>query len=183
MSNFVNLLDIIYPIGSMYFSVTDISPASSVGGTWEQIKDTVLAASGDSYAGSADKYDGKKYILCQQMPFHTHELNIADVNAVNFTFSANAISASGYKWSNHLAGNSNTVAFYRDIFADMTNKNQMSNNSNYRPSDNFIKNSDFQLMKSTCRPTGGAGLHSISLFNQCMEKDCLSSLKELVYNG
>ena len=183
MSNFVNLLDIIYPIGSMYFSVTDISPASSVGGTWEQIKDTVLAASGDSYAGSADKYDGKKYILCQQMPFHTHELNIADVNAVNFTFSTNAISASGYKWSNHLVGNSNTVAFYRDMFADMTNKNQMSNNSNYRPSDNFIKNSDFQLMKSTCRPAGGAGLHSISLFNQCMEKDCLSSLKELVYNG
>lgn len=155
MSNFVNLLDIIYPIGSMYFSVTDISPASSVGGTWEQIKDTVLAASGDSYAGSADKYDGKKYILCQQMPFHTHELNIADVNAVNFTFSTNAISASGYKWSNHLVGNSNTVAFYRDMFADMTNKNQMSNNSNYRPSDNFIKNSDFQLMKSTCRPAGG----------------------------
>ena len=155
MSNFVNLLDIIYPVGSLYFSISDVSPADSVGGTWEQIKDTVLAASGDSYAGSADKYDGKKYILCQQMPFHTHEANIADVNAVNFTFSTNAISASGYKWSNHLVGNSDTVAFYRDIFADMTNKKQTSNNSNYRPSDNFIKNSDFQLMKSVCRPAGG----------------------------
>lgn len=155
MSNFVNLLDIIYPVGSLYFSITDVSPADSVGGTWEQIKDTVLAASGDNYAGPADNYDGEKYILCQQMPFHTHEADIADVNAVNFTFSKNAISASGYSWSNHLAGNSSTVALYRDALADMTNKNQLSNNSNYRPSDNFIKNSDFSLMKSVCRPAGG----------------------------
>lgn len=183
MSNFINLLDIIYPVGSMYFSVTDISPASSVGGTWEQIKDTVLAASGESYAGPADKYDGKKYILCQQMPFHTHELNIADVNAVNFTFSTNAISASGYKWSNHLAGNSSAVAFYRDMFADMTNKNQMSNNSNYRPSDNFIKNSDFQLMTSTCRPTGG-GRTTFHIIIQSMYGKGLPNLFEgAVYNG
>lgn len=155
MSNFVNLLDIIYPVGSMYFSISDISPVDSVGGTWEQIKDTVLAASGDSYAGPADKYDGKKYILCQQMPFHTHEVDIADVNAVNFTFYKNAISASGYAWSNHLSGNSSTVAMYRDVLADMTDKNQLYNNSNYRPSDNIIKNSNFNLMKSTCRPAGG----------------------------
>lgn len=155
MSNFVNLLDVIYPVGSLYFSVSEISPADSVGGTWEQIKDTVLAASGDSYAGPADNYDGEKYILCQQMPFHTHEADIADVNAVNFTFYKNAISASGYAWSNHLAGSSSTVALYRDALADMTNKNQISNNSNYRPSDNLIKNSDFSLMKSVCRPAGG----------------------------
>ena len=155
MPNFVNLLDIIYPVGSMYFSATDISPASSIGGTWEQIKDTVLAASGESYTGPADKYDGKKYILCQQMPFHTHEADIADVNAIDFTFSKNAISASGYAWSKHLVGNSSKVALYRDALADMTNKNQLSNNSNYRPSDNLIKDSDFGLMTSVCRPAGG----------------------------
>lgn len=155
MPNFVNLLDIIYPVGSMYFSATDISPASSIGGTWEQIKDTVLAASGESYTGPADKYDGKKYILCQQMPFHTHEADIADVNAVDFTFNKNAISASGYAWSKHLVGNSSKVALYRDALADMTNKNQLSNNSNYRPSDNLIKDSNFSLMQSVCRPAGG----------------------------
>lgn len=155
MSNFVNLLDLIYPIGSLYFSVSKVSPADTVGGTWEQIKDTVLAASGDSYAGPADKYDGKKYILYRQMPFHTHETDIADVNAVNFTFYKNAISSSGYSWSKHLAGSSSTVDLYRDALADMENKNQKTNDSNYRPSDNFINNSDFNLMKSTCRPAGG----------------------------
>lgn len=38
MSNFVNLLDIIYPVGSIYFSTSSVSPASSVGGTWTQLK-------------------------------------------------------------------------------------------------------------------------------------------------
>lgn len=42
MSNFVNLLDIIYPVGSIYITATEVSPASSIGGTWVEIKDKVL---------------------------------------------------------------------------------------------------------------------------------------------
>lgn len=42
MSNFVNLLDIIYPVGSVYITATEISPADAIGGTWVEIKDKVL---------------------------------------------------------------------------------------------------------------------------------------------
>ena len=42
MSNFVNLLDIIYPVGSVYITATENSPANSIGGTWAEIKDRVL---------------------------------------------------------------------------------------------------------------------------------------------
>ena len=42
MSNFVNLLDIIDPVGSIYITATEVSPASSIGGTWVEIKDKVL---------------------------------------------------------------------------------------------------------------------------------------------
>lgn len=42
MSNFVNLLDIIYPVGSVYITATEINPASSIGGTWVEIKDKIL---------------------------------------------------------------------------------------------------------------------------------------------
>ena len=72
MSNFVNLLDIIYPVGSLYFSVSEVSPADSVGGTWEQIKDAVLAASGNSYSGAVNAYHGNKAMTVDQMPSHTH---------------------------------------------------------------------------------------------------------------
>lgn len=75
MSNFVNLLDIIYPVGSMYFSTSSVSPADSVGGTWEQIKDAVLAASGDSYSTTVNTFGGNKAITINQMPAHKHDMN------------------------------------------------------------------------------------------------------------
>lgn len=39
----------IYPIGSIYMSVNSASPATLFGGTWTQIKDVFLMASGDTY--------------------------------------------------------------------------------------------------------------------------------------
>lgn len=72
MSNFVNLLDIIYPVGSMYFSTSDVSPASTVGGTWEQITDAVIAASGSTYSSAVANYGGSKAIANYQMPEHRH---------------------------------------------------------------------------------------------------------------
>ena len=48
------VLDLVYPIGSIYMSVNSTSPADLFGGTWEQIKDTFLLSAGDSYsAGSS----------------------------------------------------------------------------------------------------------------------------------
>ena len=42
--------DIAYPVGSIYLSVNDTSPAELFGGTWEQLKDRFLLAAGDTYA-------------------------------------------------------------------------------------------------------------------------------------
>lgn len=74
MSNFVNLLDIIYPVGSMYFSVSNVSPVNSVGGTWEQIKGAVLAASGSNYS-TVGNFGGNKAITINQMPVHNHNVH------------------------------------------------------------------------------------------------------------
>lgn len=37
MSNFVNLLDIVYPVGSVFISNNSVSPADSIGGTWTKL--------------------------------------------------------------------------------------------------------------------------------------------------
>ncbi|MCH4007544.1 MAG: DUF859 family phage minor structural protein [Eubacterium sp.] len=47
------LLDLIYPVGSIYLSVNSASPADLFGGTWERIKDTFLLAAGDTYAAGS----------------------------------------------------------------------------------------------------------------------------------
>lgn len=46
------LLNKIYPIGSIYLSVNEVSPASIFGGTWEKIQDKFLLASGSYALGS-----------------------------------------------------------------------------------------------------------------------------------
>lgn len=47
------LLEKVYPIGSIYMSVTSLEPGTVFGGTWKQIKDKFLLSAGDSYkAGS-----------------------------------------------------------------------------------------------------------------------------------
>ena len=66
----INLLDVIYPIGSLYFSNNATSPAAIVGGSWTKIEEAAIR-SGDAvgYVG-ADKHA----ITIDEMPEHSHEL-------------------------------------------------------------------------------------------------------------
>lgn len=53
MSSFVNLMDIVYPVGSIYYSFSSISPATRFGGTWEQITCFLYPQSSDVTAGTS----------------------------------------------------------------------------------------------------------------------------------
>jgi trimeric autotransporter adhesin len=48
MSNFVNLMDLVYPVGAIYQSTSSTSPAEMFGGTWVQVTGKFLKASNDS---------------------------------------------------------------------------------------------------------------------------------------
>lgn len=70
MSNFVNLLDIIYPIGSVYITFNTISPANSVGGTWELLQNVFLYSSADAAGTTGGE---KTHLLTiDEMPSHQH---------------------------------------------------------------------------------------------------------------
>lgn len=68
MSNYVNLLDIIYPVNSVYITTSSISPATLIGGTWTQIEGGACIAAYSSDSG----YVGSKKITINQMPSHQH---------------------------------------------------------------------------------------------------------------
>lgn len=61
-----------YPIGSIYMSVNDTSPASIYGGQWEQIKDRFLLGAGDSYSAGATGGEATHTLTINEMPSHTH---------------------------------------------------------------------------------------------------------------
>lgn len=93
MSNFVNLMDIVYPVYSMYITTSSVSPATSIGGTWTKISGGACLAAYDSTTG----YTGSKTISYNQMPVHSHAqyvtANSGDPAIVRKDYSADSGSA------------------------------------------------------------------------------------------
>ena len=67
-----NLINIIYPVGAIYMSTSNVSPATFIGGTWEQIKDRFLLTAGDTYAAGSTGGSATHTLTTAQMPSHTH---------------------------------------------------------------------------------------------------------------
>ena len=61
-----------YPVGALFMSTANISPATLFGGTWEQIKDTFLLASGDTYTAGATGGEATHTLTVDEMPSHSH---------------------------------------------------------------------------------------------------------------
>lgn len=68
----INIVDAVYPVGSIYMSVNSTSPASLFGGTWEQIKDRFLLGAGSKSAGATGGEENHTLTI-SEMPSHTHE--------------------------------------------------------------------------------------------------------------
>lgn len=84
MANFVNLMDVIYPVGSIYITTNATSPADSIGGTWEQIENCFLAASGDIY-NLAGRFSGSNIISALAIPDHQHYVVSWNHNSQQYT--------------------------------------------------------------------------------------------------
>ena len=69
-SDVTDLIDIIYPIGSIYMSVNSVNPSTLFGGTWEQIEDKFLLASGSTYSNGATGGSANAVVVS-----HTHTQN------------------------------------------------------------------------------------------------------------
>lgn len=80
------ILNMIYPVGSIYMSVNNVSPATFIGGTWTALTDRVLIGAGSSYAvnatGGATSHTHTSAahthttaghtLTVNEMPSHTH---------------------------------------------------------------------------------------------------------------
>ena len=67
-----NIINLVYPVGSIYMSVNNVSPATFIGGTWEQIQDTFLWCAGSKHAAGTTGGAETHTLTTAQMPSHTH---------------------------------------------------------------------------------------------------------------
>lgn len=77
------LVDLIYPVGSIYMSVNSTSPAALFGGSWTQLKDKFLLGAGSTYSNGTTGGDASKSftpsgtvgghsLTASELPPHTH---------------------------------------------------------------------------------------------------------------
>ena len=66
------LLNLVYPVGSIYWSSNNTNPGTLFGGTWTQIKDKFILAAGDSYTNGATGGAATVTLTVSNMPSHSH---------------------------------------------------------------------------------------------------------------
>lgn len=85
-----NLIDKVYPVGSIYMSVSEVEPSILFGGEWEQIEDKFLLAAGTNHQNGSTGGSETHTLSESEMPQHKHDVatisngsHFHDVNAKN----------------------------------------------------------------------------------------------------
>ena len=103
-----NLIDVVYPVGSIYMSVNTVSPSVLFGfGVWEKIEDKFLLGSGTTYANGSTGGSAAAVIVS-----HSHQPNTdGEYIVTSEEKTANntrvAYSASGNRWVDGQTSQSN----------------------------------------------------------------------------
>lgn len=123
--NATNLLNNVYPVGSIYMSVNNTSPSTLFGGTWEQIKDTFLLSAGDTYSAGTTGGEATHTLAVNEMPAHTH-----GSKTLTGTFTSNGLTS--VNSVNHYASVSGIVSrkTVSSGYYDSTDRQAVTNTNN-----------------------------------------------------
>ena len=156
------VLDMVYPIGSLYISYTNTSPASLFGGTWEQIKDTFLLACGDTYAGGSTGGStthnhglAAGYAMANasggNLWFQEKQTGSWWANGLRYVNAGNSTSTQGWGWQ--LGGatdNTNTMPPYLAVYVWKRVEDRISiTNKTFNYVNRDLGNKDIEVIEET----------------------------------
>ena len=128
------IVDLVYPVGSYYWSSNATSPSELFGGTWEQVKDRFVLAAGDSYKVGSTGGEATHTLDINEMPSHNHSVYVR---------------VQGYDgWDSYTSGNygimfkaNDTVGYHSPNYtahsARVTNDSNTSNVGSSQPHNNM----------------------------------------------
>lgn len=140
-----SIINLIYPVGSIYMSTTEVSPEVIFGGKWEQIKDTFLLACGDGYANGNTGGEESHTLTVEEMPAHSHE-------PTDKTVDSDTYNTYGYQLIRHLSSESTgryMMAAGSDYYAFSMNPN----------ASDYVSKNDL-IVSYTSATTGGSQSHN-----------------------
>ena len=94
ITNQTDLIDYIYPVGSIYMSVNTTSPSVLFGGVWEQIQGRFLLASDTNNPVGTTGGEATHTLTTAEMPSHTH--SGSSVSAGAHTHTRGSMEFGGY---------------------------------------------------------------------------------------
>ena len=77
--NSTTYFDKIYPVGSLYMSISSIDPSNLFGGTWVKIEGKFLLSSSNSYATGTTGGEETHTLTIEEMPSHSHVVNFDQI--------------------------------------------------------------------------------------------------------
>jgi hypothetical protein len=75
------IVDFIYPVGSLFISTTSANPSTYLDGTWTQIKDKFLLSAGDTYTAGSTGGSADAVVVS-----HNHSASTASAGSHSHTF-------------------------------------------------------------------------------------------------
>lgn len=112
-----SIVDLIYPVGSIYMSVNNVNPSTFLEGTtWEQIQDRFLLAAGSTYTAGGTGGSATTSLAETNLPSHhhsytappantgSHTLQVSEmpahIHAMRYTVSSGGTAGQGWNYSN-----------------------------------------------------------------------------------
>lgn len=102
-----DLLDLVYPIGSIYMNVNNINPQSIFGGSWQKIEGRFLLGSSSSYSLGVTGGEASHIITYGEMPTHSHDFHGGSALFTRLDQPIKGIGGGGY-WAEGLGTTSDT---------------------------------------------------------------------------
>ena len=101
-----DLLNRVYPVGSIYMSAVNVSPASFLGGTWQAIEQgRMLMAAGSSWQAGTTGGAAYHALTVQEMPSHDHSATETAAGGHTHGASTGSAGAHSHSGSTNSTGN------------------------------------------------------------------------------
>ena len=101
-----DLLNRVYPVGSIYMSAVNVSPAAFLGGTWQAIEQgRMLRAAGSSWQAGTTGGAAYHALTVQEMPAHDHSATETAAGGHTHGASTGSAGAHAHSGSTNNAGN------------------------------------------------------------------------------